>query len=105
MIKTIPASFTLNDLMAHLREEASLEGFYTSSEWAAHLGVTGARMNQLLKEAKAAGILQVSKAPRERLDGVISPSPVYRFDVEVEEAKGIDSDRGEVDGETAGGGA
>ena len=88
MIKTIPASFTLNDLMAHLREEETPEGFFTSAEWAAHLGVNELRMRELLKEAKTAGLLEVSRAPRERLDGVMTPVPVYRFDVEVEGDQG-----------------
>jgi len=88
MIKTIPASFTLNDLMAHLREEESPEGFFTCGEWAAHLGVNELRMRGLMKEAKTAGMLEVARAPRERLDGVMTPIPVYRFDVEVEDSQG-----------------
>jgi len=46
------------------------------------------RMRGLMKEAKTAGMLEVARAPRERLDGVMTPIPVYRFDVEVEDSQG-----------------
>ena len=84
MIKTIPASFTLNDLLAHLRTEESPEGFYTLAEWREHLELGEPRIRMLMKQAKKAGLLQISKAPRERLDGVMTPVPVYRFDLEAE---------------------
>ena len=99
MMKQIPASFTLNDLLAHLRETEGHEDFFTLAEWATHLGVREHRMRKLMKEAKEAGLLDITKAPRERLDGVMTPVPVYRFNVEIGADKGIDGDRGEVDGE------
>ena len=106
MIKTIPASFTLNDLLAHLRETEGPEDFFTLAEWRAHLGLTEQRMRTLMKDAKAAGLLEISKARRERLDGVMTPVPVYRFNLETGTDKGIESERGSVRGEKpAGGGA
>lgn len=106
MIKTIPARFTLNDLLAHLRETEGPEDFFTLVEWRAHLGLTEMRMRSLMKDAKAAGLLDVSRARRERLDGVMTPVPVYRFNLETGTDNGIDGDRGEVYGEqSAGGGA
>ena len=82
MIKTIPAGFTLDDLMAHLREEESPEGFYTLKEWAGHFECSHAKILKLLQEAKAMGVLQIVRLPRERLDGVMTLVPGYRFDVE-----------------------
>jgi hypothetical protein len=85
MIKTIPASFTLDQLLAHLREEESPEGFFTLKEWAVHFECSNLKMRDLLVEAKAAGVLDLMRVPRERLDGVMTPVPGYRFDVEDDE--------------------
>ena len=82
MITTIPASFTLDELMAHLREEESPEGFFTLSEWAEHLGCPPLKMRKLMIEAKNMGVLEVTRLMRERLDGVVTQVPGYRFDVE-----------------------
>ena len=82
MIKSIPASFTLNDLMAYLRDGESPEGFYTPTEWADHFECPRRQMLELLHEAKDAGVLEISRVQRERLDGIMTPVPGYRFDVE-----------------------
>ena len=82
MIKTIPASFTLDDLMAHLREEESPEGFFTLKEWAEHFECTDMKILKLMHEARAMGVLEITRLKRERLDGVMTRVPGYRFDVE-----------------------
>lgn len=82
MIKTIPATFTLNDLMAYLREEESPEGFFTLKEWADHFECADQKILRLMQEAKSMGVLQVTRLARERLDGVMTRVPGYRFDVE-----------------------
>ena len=82
MIKTIPATFTLSDLMAYLREEESPEGFFTPREWAGHFECSQAKILTLMREAKAMGVLEMKRLPRERLDGVVTQVPGYRFDVE-----------------------
>ncbi len=91
MIKTIAASFTLNELMAHLRDEESPEGFFTLLEWAEHLGVIPERMRKLMVEAKRAGLLETTRMRRERLDGFMTLVPGYRFSIadEVEEGDDI----------------
>ena len=81
MIKTIPANFTLNDLMAYLQEAESPEGFFTMTEWAEHFDCRPERMRQLMVEAKKAGVLEVTKLWKERLDGYRTRVPGYRFDV------------------------
>ena len=84
MNTTIPAGFTLNELLAYLeQDEETPEGFATLSEWSEHLGVGPSRMRSLLKEAKMAGVLSLGKDRRERLDGVMSPVPVYKFELEM----------------------
>ena len=82
MRKKITATFTLNDLMAYLREEESPEGFFTLKEWAEHFECPALKMRNLMVEAKAAGALEVTRLMRERLDGVVTQVPGYRFDVE-----------------------
>ena len=69
LIKTIPANFTLDELMGYLRDEESPEGFFTLLEWAEHLGVIPERMRKLMVEAKRAGLLETTRMRRERLDG------------------------------------
>ncbi len=82
MRKSITASFTLSDLLAYLeQDEKAPEGFATSKEWAEHLDVRPGRLSQLMIEAKKAGVLEVSRDRRERLDGIMTPVPVYKFNV------------------------
>ncbi len=82
MIKTIPANFTLDELMGYLRDEESPEGFFTLLEWAEHLGVIPERMRKLMVEAKKAGFLETTRMRRERLDGFMTLVPGYRFSIE-----------------------
>lgn len=85
MIKTIPASFKLDELLAYLREEESPEGFFTMMEWAEHFDRTPEQMRLLMIEAKKVGVLEVSRLTRERLDGFMTKVPGYRFDVETDD--------------------
>ncbi len=86
MIKTVSAGFTLDELLAHLQssEQELAEGFYTSAEWADHFGLGYESMMKLLREAKKAGRLRVSKAARTRIDGVSQLVSVYAFDLEAD---------------------
>ena len=79
MILQVPASFSLNDLLVHLREDADLEGFYTTREWAEHFGISEERMRAMIQEATARNLVQCSRDKRERIDGVMVLTPVYRF--------------------------
>lgn len=87
MIRQVSASFTLDELLAHLRssDEALAEGFYTSREYAEHFNLSHETMMGLLQEAKRAGRLRVAKARRERIDGVGQLVAVYAFELEAEE--------------------
>ena len=91
MIKEVSAGFTLDELLAHLEEtsEGLADGFYTSSEWSEHFGLSYDSMMRLLREAKRAGRLRVAKAQRERVDGVAQLVSVYAFDLESEEGAGF----------------
>ena len=87
MIREVAAGFTLDELLAHLQssEQGLADGFYTSAEWAEHFGLGYESMMKLLREAKKAGRLRVSKAPRVRVDGVSQLVSVYAFDLEARE--------------------
>ena len=88
MRKAIAASFTLSDLLAYLQQDDKApEGFATTREWAEHLEVRPGKLSKLMIEAKRAGVLEVSRDRRERLDGVMTPVPVYRFNVEERNGK------------------
>lgn len=88
MIKRVAATFTLDQLRAHLatEEQEVKEGFRTSKEWAEHFGVGRQKMRQLLNEAKAAGIVRVSGHRRETLDGRFFRVPVYAFEIDEDAA-------------------
>ena len=83
MIVPVPASFTLNELLGYLEAQKDkgepVEGYMTSREWARQFGVTETRIMNLLYEAKAAGILLVSKAERPSVDDMVRKVPVYAF--------------------------
>ena len=81
MIQQVPATFSLDELLSYLREEAHTDGYMTAREWAAHFGVSDRRMRDLLAGAKKAGRLLCGSASRERLDGRYTPVPVYAFDL------------------------
>lgn len=91
MIKQVTAGFTLNELLTYLRAERTSEaaGYRTAREWAEHFGIATAAMTKILREAKAQGVLSCQHGYRERLDGVMSPVPMYAFDLgEGEEGAG-----------------
>jgi len=71
----------LDELLSHLREQEGMEGFFTTSEWAAHFEVSERLMRDILRDAKAAGKIRISRAKRETLDGRMSLMPVYAFDL------------------------
>lgn len=83
MIVNVPASFTLDELLAHLRQEEPerAEGYYSAQEWADHFGVSARRMLNVLREAKAAGKLRIKMMRRERVDNSIGRTPAYAFDL------------------------
>ena len=64
------------------RSRKQFRNAFTLKEWAGHFECSMMRMRNLMVEAKAAGALQVTRLMRERLDGVITQVPGYRFDVE-----------------------
>jgi hypothetical protein len=76
---TIPANFTLSDLLAYLRTEDKQEGFLTTAEWAARFGVSIPKMRAILGEAKKAGRLKQARVRQERIDDIASPVPAYAF--------------------------
>lgn len=77
-------NFTLDELLAYIQadEEAALDGFHTSREWADRFNIPQRRMLEILKAMKGEGKLIVSQALRERLDGQVQSVPVYSFDVD-----------------------
>lgn len=81
----VPADFSLDELLAYLRQEPErAEGYYSTAEWAERFGVGNKRMLMLLRQAREAGILKVSREFRMSIDGVERPTPVYRFELDVE---------------------
>lgn len=94
MIKEVPASFTLDELLVYLREEREevAAGYRTSREWAAHFGIHPDVMRVILYQAKVAGVLLCQRDSRERIDGVRTKVPVYAFDVAQGEGETGDAD-------------
>lgn len=86
---TNPPPFTLNQLLAFLRQgEEAQDGYLTTKEWAALLDVGHRRMMVLLHEAQSKGILRTGRADRSRIDGPLQPVPVYAFDLSAEDDVG-----------------
>jgi len=75
----IPTDFTLSELQAFIEGEAyqAPEGYYTAREWAEHFKINVGLMRELLKQAKARGVMRMTHARRESLDGRNCPVPVY----------------------------
>lgn len=90
MIVNVPPSFTLDELLAHLRaEEPELaEGYYSAAEWASRFDVSLKRMRDVLREAKAQGKLLCKRTLRERVDGTRGMVPLYAFDLTDGDAPG-----------------
>jgi hypothetical protein len=80
MTDTPPPSFTLDELLAYLREEPEAPKDYkTTREWADYFGITRTQMQNILRDAFNAGVLLRDTARRERYDGLELPLTVYMF--------------------------
>jgi len=76
----VGTAFTLDDLLAAVQQSEQAEGFYTRQEWQRKLGVhTATVMCDLLHMVQDAGLLDVARARRDCLDGVVRTVPVYRI--------------------------
>lgn len=75
----IPADFTLDELRAFIEgeREESVEGYYTSREWAEHFELPIKRMRKLLLQAKEKGLLEMKRIPRISLDEKVHQVPTY----------------------------
>jgi len=86
MTDTPPPSFTLDELLAYLREEPEAPKDYkTTRDWAEYFGVTRNQMQKILREAFEAGVLLRDTVKRERYDGLELPTAVYMFELGQEE--------------------
>jgi hypothetical protein len=81
----IPANFTLDELLAATGTQEVMEGWYTAGEWAEHFGVGRQRMLRILKDGKAAGLVQAGKAYRLAVDDVRRRVSVYAFVLDKQE--------------------
>lgn len=79
MNKHIPADFTLTELRSLLEKHEPIEGFLTREELQNEFGVTKDYMLRLLHAAKDGGVLEVQKDWRERIDGVMNRTSVYKI--------------------------
>lgn len=78
-------TFTLDELLAHLREEPEPpEGYLTTVEWAQRFEIPKYRMQELLREAFEADILLRNEVYQERYDGQRQLVKVYSFRLEDE---------------------
>ena len=84
----VTAGFTLNDLLAFLRVQGPGEEYRTAREWREQFGVSPERINRLLHEAQAAGVLRVDHAFRLKIDGAPTKTPVYAFELKAEKGEG-----------------
>lgn len=81
----VPANFTLQELVAHLREEGQrdLSEYHTVREWTEILGVGlgrwETRMRELIREGLDRGIVERARTSREAIDGTLRPTTVYAF--------------------------
>jgi hypothetical protein len=75
----VPADFTLDQLLAHLRGEPDVDGFFTAREWAERFDVSIQKMRLILSEAKQVGKLRMEEVWRERLDGRMTRIMGYTF--------------------------
>ena len=85
MVVEVPASFTLDELLAQLRSEPeeNAQGYKTMAEWAGYFGVAPTRMDRILNQASHQGKLLCKRISRPRRDGVMTPVPVYAFSLDV----------------------
>jgi hypothetical protein len=93
MIKEVPANFTLDELLAYLRQEVEEPDDYcTFREWKAKFGVGERKLHELMREAKEAGILHMRHVTRERLDGHRVRVPAYAFDLRERDTAGTEGE-------------
>lgn len=86
MTDTPPPAFTLDELLAYLREEPEApQDYKTTREWADYFGVSKSRMQKILREAFDAGVLLRDKVKLERYDGLELPTAIYMFELGQEE--------------------
>lgn len=79
--RVIPADFTLDQLLAELRQaEQGPADYRTQAEWRGRLGISQGGITRLLREAKGRGILRVARVRREALDGTSRWVPAYGFE-------------------------
>ncbi len=82
-----PADFTLDELLAYLKEDTEAEGFHTTREWTQKFGISAYRFRKIVHEARAMGILRVDRVLRARIDGIEQPITVYAFDLRTDEER------------------
>jgi hypothetical protein len=83
----IAANFSLDDLLARMREGESndLSAYHTTEEWRGLLGVGECKMHTLLTKAKRLGLLRVARRPgAESIAGTRYSQLVYAFDLKGE---------------------
>jgi hypothetical protein len=82
----VPASFTLDQLVAHLQGEAPggqpSQGFYTVSQWAEQFGIGAKRIREFIAEAKRVGAVKLETVRHERIDGKPCFVTAYAFDLD-----------------------
>lgn len=87
----VPAQFTLQDLLAALRQgaETDLSGYLTAEEWGERLGICNIKkMRGLIRQGLRSGLVNRAMTQREAIDGTQRWVPVYAFDLsKVEEKK------------------
>jgi len=85
----IPADFTLEDVRMLLESKPEMaEGYYTTKEWAGHLGLTLLKMRKLLNEALRIGKLDRKRVWRENLVGDMISRPGFKIILDKEENDG-----------------
>ena len=82
------APFSLNDLLAFLEKQEDTTGYFSTREWQDMLGATQYRMRQIMRTAKAQGVLERMNGYREAYDGSQRMVPLFRFKWPMEEGEG-----------------
>ncbi len=86
MSDTPSPGFTLDELLAYLRDEPEAPTDYKSTrEWARYFDVSLNKMQKILREAFEAGLLLRDTGMRERYDGMELPTTVYMFKLDRED--------------------
>lgn len=74
-------SITLQDILAAIGHTATEvpEGYKSASEWGQHFGLGYLKMHDVLRRARAAGLLDCRKRQIEGIDGRVAWTPCYRL--------------------------